>query len=136
MRRICPKRFSRAIFAVSFMVATIGVAQSQTIASPQIKSSPATTIGDLSSYRAIAVDTLRIVEAGDLPAAKKRITELETAWDNAEAQLKPRNPTKWKTVDKAIDRALEEIRASNPDSAASTKAVRDLIAVLDDVGLI
>jgi hypothetical protein len=121
-------------------VATPCVAQemkvTQAAAGPQTKTLSAAALGDLSSYRAIAVDTLRIVEAGDLRAAKNRITELEAAWDNAEDKLKPRNSDKWKAVDKAIDRALEEIRASNPERAASTKALHDLIAVIDSVGTI
>jgi hypothetical protein len=150
MERTLMKLFSRTIsrslagigmsLAMTMAVTRPCVAEetkvTQTAAGPQIKSSPAAATGDLSSYRAIAVDTLRIVEAGDLRLAKNRITELETAWDSAEDKLKPRSSDKWKAVDKAIDRALEEIRASNPQRAASMKALHDLIAMIDSIGTI
>ena len=38
---------------------------------------------DLSGLRAIAVDTLKIVQAGDFPAARKRLDELEGRWNGA-----------------------------------------------------
>jgi hypothetical protein len=39
----------------------------------------AVSIGNLSSFRAIVLDTLRIAKYGDLPAAKNRIKDLESA---------------------------------------------------------
>jgi hypothetical protein len=90
-------------------------------------------LGDLSTFRAIAMDTLRIVNAGDLGAAKKRIKDLEISWDQAEPKLKPRAPSQWEAVDVAIDRALKEVRAWSGTKAGSAEALQALISTIDSM---
>jgi hypothetical protein len=89
------------------------------------------SLGDLSAFRKIAGDTLVIVGKGDLVGAKMRIKDLETAWDQNRDRLKPMNPQSWDKVDKSIDAALRELRASTPSADKSASALNALIVTID-----
>jgi hypothetical protein len=86
---------------------------------------------DLSAFRIIAQDTLAIVDSGNLGSARSRIKDLEADWDRAEASLRPRSPEQWRDIDKAIDAALQQLRAVNPQGAAARETLQNLVAALD-----
>ena len=90
------------------------------------------SLGDLSSFKTIAEDTLKLVTANKLPEAKARIKDLETAWDVAHKNLQALNKDKWTVIDNAIDKSLKQLRAATPTAAGSADALNALLKVINE----
>ena len=95
---------------------------------------PAVTegLGDLSYLKKIVSDVQTIAATGDLPAAERRITDYESAWDQGETAIRPLNPTYWGNIDGASDAALKALREVTPSADKVKTTLADLMAVLDD----
>ncbi len=123
-----------AVVALLFAVASIGGyawrqqqlaagAQEAAAAVPAGTSAP---LGDLSSFAAITQAMQDSVKAADWAKANSHANDIEYAWDNAEARLKPMNGDAWTHVDDAIDKVLREIRAVSPNPQTAQVALQDL----------
>ncbi len=82
------------------------------------------------NYRTITQDTLDLVSSGDESGAKSRVTDLESAWDDDQATLQPKDCQAWTFVDQQIDPVLSAVRDSNPDQATEEKALNSLLTTL------
>jgi hypothetical protein len=102
-----------AVAATAALVATSAMAESK--------------LGDLTAFEVIANDTLVLVDKGDMKGAERRITDFETAWDQAEKTLYPKDKAEWSVIDDAADAAIESLRASKPDAVDAQKNVSALI---------
>lgn len=90
------------------------------------------SLGDFSTFQVITQDTLNLLKNGNQSGATTRIGDLEYEWDNAEARLKPKDPSKWTEIDGKIDTVLRELRAVNPNASSEKTALENLLTSLNN----
>lgn len=118
------------VIAASLMTGSPLVQQPATADSASGQHATQGPLGDLSPFSTIVDDVTAKVKSGDLAAATTRVKDLETSWDSAEAGMKPKSPTNWGTMDKAIDGELTALRAGQPNQTDCLKASVNLQKVI------
>ena len=93
------------------------------------------SLGDMTSFKTIITDVQNIAGTGDSVAAETRITDFETAWDDAAGAMRPLNPTSWGNVDDAADAALGALRANAPAADEVSNTLTTLMAELNNPDL-
>jgi hypothetical protein len=88
------------------------------------------SLGDMSEFQRIVAETQDIAAGGQLAAAEQRLTDFETAWDEAEPELRQVNVSAWGSIDDAADAALHALRVGTPDAGQVTSTLADLMAAL------
>ena len=92
--------------------------------------SPVAGLGDMSAFSGIVTDVQAIAAKGDLAAAKTRIKDFETAWDDQAATLRSLDGNAWGTIDDAADAALGALRAGTPNATSVDTTLAALQATL------
>jgi hypothetical protein len=130
-----------ALALVSLVAFPVGRASAQTAAAAangakagaSANAQTASKLGDLSQFRAIVADVSALVGKGDLAAAKTRIKDLESLWDKNETKLKPKAAADWHALDRAIDKALHDLRQGKPSQAVCQGSVGALLKLFDQM---
>jgi hypothetical protein len=120
--------------AVLIAVPAGGFALAEIMISPAAQSVAASVspgLGDLSTFKTIVADTQVIAATGNFDAAERRITDLETLWDQNATALRQVDQAAWNSVDAAADEAFSALRAPAPDKASVETALSTLATTLD-----
>ncbi|WP_319459363.1 hypothetical protein [Micromonospora sp. RTP1Z1] len=106
-------------------------AQAGAPAAPPRQAHPTSKLGNLGKFAVIVTDVNAKVAKNDLVGGKARVKDLEVAWDDAEAGLKPRDSAKWHQLDDQIDAVLTALRESNPVQSDCASTVATLMTTLN-----
>jgi hypothetical protein len=94
-------------------------------------SAPASKLGDLSSYRAIVVDTLSLVDKGISPARKSRIKDLEVFLGRSRALAEAAFSCRVAYRRQGDRSRAGGAAANNPDASSCKHSLTDLLAIMD-----
>jgi uncharacterized membrane-anchored protein len=102
-------------------------APTATVGSSQEAGASQSPLGDLSTFSNLGQAILTAINAGDWATANSKVNDLEYAWDNADARLKPMNPKAWTHIDGALDKVFREVRAVHPNQQTAAAALQTLL---------
>lgn len=113
------------LFALSTGIASIAASHAEDTKAPAIK--PIYDQKESSEFTLLAKATLDALNAEKKEVMVAKLTDLETAWDEKEPALKPRDEKRWTTIDKTLDKAISALRGSKYNAAKGKAALELLI---------
>lgn len=90
------------------------------------------TAAETAQFTTLAKATLDALAAGKQTEMVAKLTDLETAWDDKEKELKPKNEATWTELDKTLDKAISSLRSSHVNLEKGKQALEDLIKKLGE----
>ena len=117
---------------VLFSSISVTTASAQTTnAKPDaVSPAPIYTAAETADFIKLAKATLVALAASKNTDMVAKLTDLETAWDDNEATLKPRDEKAWASLDKTLDKAISALRSSHTNLEKGKTALEALIKQL------
>jgi hypothetical protein len=117
------------LFSAAFVPAVSG----QTAAPKTASEAPAAiyTAAETKEFKALAKATLAALAAGKQTEMVAKLTDLETAWDDQEKVLRPKDEATWTLLDKTLDKGISALRSSHTNLAKGQAALEDLLKKLE-----
>ena len=88
---------------------------------------------DMSKFKTIVQETIKLVKSGDYAGAQKKIQDVEGQWDDGTKDLKAADRKVWNTIDKQMDVAIETCKVAKNAATGekAEKALADFLTKLD-----
>jgi hypothetical protein len=124
------------ILAVGLVAQSGGLPLSETAAwcaDAKTETAPAKiyTNAETEKFKQLAKETLAALAAGKKDEMVAKLTDLETAWDDNESLLRPKNEVMWTTLDKTLDKAISALRSSHPNLDKGKAALESLLKKME-----
>ncbi len=85
---------------------------------------------ETATFIALTKETLDALAAGKSTEMVAKLTDLETAWDDDEEMLQPRDTATWTLLDKTLDKAISALRSSRINIPKGKAALNELLRML------
>ena len=88
------------------------------------------TVEETAEFKKLTKATIEALDAGKKEKMIAKLTDLETAWDDKEDKLKPKDAATWMLIDKTLDKAISSLRSSKTDLPKGKATLEDLLKKL------
>jgi len=90
------------------------------------------TMAETKEFKELTHATLEALAAGKQTEMVAKLTDLETAWDDQEKVLRPKDEATWSTLDKTLDKAISALRSSRTNLEKGKAALESLPKTLNE----
>ena len=132
--------FSTRLCVLVAAIFTSGLVNSGRVMADEVKTAAVSSMprfvysaAETAEFTKLAKETLDALAAGKQTEMVAKLTDLETAWDDKEAVLKPKNEATWTALDKTLDKAISALRSSHANPAKGKVALDNLLMKLNEV---